>query len=392
MLRTSVRSFALVVAAASVLVAGAISPGVAVAEDAAAPPRASATQPFEPPLVVVGTAIERGEAYGKAYKQEIQNLLETELYAMFVGKPWDKEGMQKYAHECGRVTREVCPLMAAECDGIAKGAGVSYDDIILINLHEEIRQMKGDVTSQGHCTAVAVSPADSGDGHAYNGQTWDFYTRLAGLSAMTEWQRTDGPSVLAYGYPGMPMGAGINSQGIAVTWTSGNNKQTRHVGVPSYLMIGHFLAQKNLDDVEREAKRNKHAGIFTIVISDAAGNILNVEGGPGQDVVVERSKDRMARAYYGTRQMTKSPATGKVKLHPRCQQMYDLLESSSGKNDLATIERYFSGREYKIMGWQSPENKTLDIMIFDTTDRKAYVTRGPAYHLEWREFAFHDGK
>ena len=42
------------------------------------------------------------------------------------------------------------------------------------------------------------------------------------------------------------------------------------------------------------------------------------------------------------------------------------------------------------MQWKSPTAKTLDIMVFDSTARKAYLTRGPEFHLEWREFAFHD--
>ena len=98
---------------------------------------------------------------------------------------------------------------------------------------------------------------------------------------MTEWQRKDGPSVLAYGYPGLPMGAGINSEGIAVTWTSGGAKQTRHIGVPSYLLLGHFLTQPDIDSVVREANRNLQAGIFTFVISDAKGNLAERRGHAG---------------------------------------------------------------------------------------------------------------
>ena len=71
--------------------------------------------------------------------------------------------------------------------------------------------------------------------------------------------------------------------------------------------------------------------------------------------------------------------------------MYDLLKQTTGKNDREMLQRYFTEREFPIMQWKSPNAKTLDIMVFDSTARKAYLTRGPEFHLEWREFAFHDG-
>jgi hypothetical protein len=347
----------------------------------------NALKPFPPADVFSGTAHERGEAYGKLYKNRLHDLLNKEIYEPFTDNPFSKEALTQYAAECGAFTREKCPLIAAECEGIAQGAGVTYEEIMLLNLDEELRLMAKKKKKPGHCTAVATSPSDSGDGHTYNGQTWDFSVRWAGKATMTEWQRTDAPSVLAYGYPGLPMGAGVNSAGIAITWTSGGAKQTRHVGVPSYLLMGHFLAQPDIDSIIREANRNMHAGIFTFVISDAQGNLANVEGTP-EETAIEQPEGRLARAYFGTRKLTRSPAGKPLKLNPRCQAMYDLLKQTSGQNDREMLQRYFTERDFSIVQWKSPKAKTIDIMVFDSTARKAYVTRGPEFHLEWREFTF----
>jgi hypothetical protein len=216
-------------------------------------------------------------------------------------------------------------------------------------------------------------------------------TRVAGKSSVVDWHRDDGPSVLAYGFPGMPMGAGMNSQGIALCWTSGGMAKVRkgspRVGVPSYMLIAHLLAQSDLEGVIREARRDKHAGWFTFVMADGEGNLVNIEGSP-EGIAIEQPKDRLARAYFGTREMTAAKPGEDARLHPRCQQMYKLLAQTAGKNDRETIEKYFVSREDGIMAWKSPVNKTIDVMIFDTKARKAYLTRGPEYHLEWREFGF----
>jgi hypothetical protein len=68
--------------------------------------------------------------------------------------------------------------------------------------------------------------------------------------------------------------------------------------------------------------------------------------------------------------------------------MYKLLEQSAGKNDRKTLESYFLSPDDGILAWKHPANKSIDIMLYDTTARKAYLTRGPEFQLEWREFAF----
>jgi Acyl-coenzyme A:6-aminopenicillanic acid acyl-transferase len=378
---------AIALAATIILVAGSIS-SCAAAKTAEAPSLA-AQQAFPPAFIVAGTPRERGVAYGKHYRDEIRAFLDREIYQTFIGNPSSKEEMLRYAADCGKVAQEVCPMVVEECRGIAEGAGLSYDEVVLINLHEELYH-RGKLPYDGHCTAVAVPPSDTGDGHTYVGQTWDWMTRVAGKSTVTDWQSNDAPSVLAYGYPGIPMGAGMNSRGIALCWTTawlGKKGMSPRVGVPTYMLIAHLLAQKDLDSVIREARRDKHAGWFTFVMADGEGNLVNVEGSP-QGIAIEQPKDRLARAYYGTREMTAAKPGEDAKLHPRCQQMYKLLEQSAGKNDRQMLEHYFTDRDDQIMSWKSPSNKTIDVMIFDTTARKAYLSRGPEYHLEWREFEF----
>lgn len=370
--------------------------GHSAAAETSAPQASNARPPFAPAFVATGAPRERGVAYGKQFKDGIRQFLDQELYKALGGKPSSKEEMLKYAAACGKATREFCPLVADEIEGIAEGAGMSYDEIILIHAHEELyHRSKLPEAKHGHCTAVAVSPIDSGDGHTYVGQTWDWMTRLAGVSSVTEWRRDDAPSVLAYGYPGMPMGAGVNSEGIALCWTSAalaiSGKASPRIGVPSYALITHLLAQKDIESVIREAQRDKHAGWFTFVMADGNGNLVNIEGSP-QGIEIERSSSHIGRVDYGIPKMIVARPGEPRKMHARCEQMNKLLDQTAGKNDRKMLERYFTEREHGILGWKSATNKSIDVMIFDTTGRKAYLSRGPEYGLEWREFAFQDAK
>jgi hypothetical protein len=237
-----------------------------------------------------------------------------------------------------------------------------------------------------HCTAVAIGPPDTADSRTLVGQTWDWMESVFGLSRIIEWRREEGPSLLAYGYPGLWTGAGLNSAGIALTWTSADlGKQSLgvRVGVPSYAMLTHMLYQESLDAAIEQAKRNKHAGWFTFVLGDAKGNLVNIEGSP-EGIVIEPAKGRLLRVGYGSRKMSRTPADRAVALHPRCQKMDELLTSAAGKVDVPAMQRFFADPKCEI----SVGKPTIDMMVFDTTHRVAYLSRGPSYHVDWRKFTF----
>lgn len=358
---------------AAVIVASALS------AQAAAEGTEEALREFPPAAVILGTPRDRGLTYGALFRDAIHDFLAKEIYAAFVGKPSTKEQMLHYARACGQVVRAECPLVAEEFQGIADGAGLTFEEVVLINLHEEFYH-RPDLPKHGHCTAVAVGPSDTGNQHTYVGQTWDWMQSVAGKSRVIQWRRAEGVSVLAYGFPGMPMGAGVNAEGIALCWTSAGfdkKDQVPRVGIPSYMLIAHLLAQKDMDAVLREARKNKHAGWFTFVMADADGRLVNIEGSP-ERVVVEEADGRLVRVLYGSRQM----AGGN--LHERCQRMYDLLQETQGKNDLTRLQDYFADPKYQI----NVGNGTIDMMVFDTTARAAYLSRGPSYRISWRKFSF----
>ncbi len=336
-------------------------------------------------ITISGTPRERGIQYGRANRDGIRGFLEREIYQAFIEKPSPKDRMLEYARACGEVVREVCPIIHEEMAGIAEGAGIRLEELTLITLHEELYH-RGALPKVNHCTAVAVGPPVTGDGRTYVGQTWDWMESVYGLSSIVEWKRSEGPSVLAYGFPGLWTGAGLNSNGIALTWTSadlGNQAMGARVGLPSYVLLTHLLYQKDLESVIREAKRDRHAGWFTFVMADGKGNLLNIEGSP-RGVVIERSRGRLVRVGFGAAEMTRTPTGESVKPHPRCEKMYGLLDAQAGKTSLRTLQSFFEDPSCGI----SVGKATIDMMVFDSTSRRAYLSRGPSYRVDWREFRF----
>ncbi|MFO0429148.1 MAG: C45 family autoproteolytic acyltransferase/hydrolase [Planctomyces sp.] len=342
-------------------------------------------KPFSQAIVIEGSSHERGVLYGRLFSDRIHQFYEREILTAFVGKPAMKADLIRYAAACGDVIRSECAEIAQELEGMAKATGLRYEEHVLMTLHEELYH-RGVLPPVPHCTAVAVGPPETKHQETFVGQTWDWMPSVAGMSDMLHWKRTDGPSVLAYAFPGLWVGAGMNSRGLALSWTSadlGKPGQSPRVGIPSYVLIAQLLYQDSLDAVRSVAERNRHAGWFTFVMADGDGRLMNIEGSPA-GVKVEEIRGRLVRIGFGTHQMSQTPADQPVKRHPRCLTMESLLDQAGQQTDLSTLQTGFSDPSKGVCVGKN----TIDMMVYRTTDRKAFLSRGADYGIAWKEFGF----
>jgi len=368
---------------------GALLLGAGLARSGAA--RADARPAAGHALTVVeGKPRERGRKYGETFRTEVRSFLEKEILAAFEKKPSTKDALLRYAGGCLEEIRRFSPIILDEMEGMAEGSGLRIEELVLITLHEELWH-KGVLPPAPHCTAIAAGPPATADGSTYVGQTWDWMQSVAGLARVLLWKRAEGPSVLAYAYPGLWVGAGLNSAGIALAWTSGSGMGIAgpRAGIPSYVLIAQILYQDSIEAALAEARRARHAGWFTFVLGDGQGRLANVEGTP-RDLAVETSRGHLARVYYGTRKITGTPEGEPVKLHPRCRRVTRLLDEKAGKLDRAALKGLLAdhGDERDNGSAVCVHGSTLDAMLFDTTRREARLTRGPACSAPWQTFRF----
>jgi isopenicillin-N N-acyltransferase like protein len=341
--------------------------------------------------VIAGKPRERGRRYADKFKDNIRAFLEQEITRKFVQGATTRDTLLGYAGQCSKAVKAYAPAVMDELEGMAEGSGLSLEEVVLITLHEEVGK-RGVLPKVEHCTALAAGPPDTRDGNAYVGQNWDWMESVYGWSSMLLWKRPEGPSLLAYSYPGLWVGAGLNSAGLALCWTWGDARGIKgpRVGIPSYALIAQMLYQETLKDALEEARRATHAGWFTFVLGDAKGQLANVEGTP-EKLVVETTTGHLARADFGTRGITGTPEGKPVKLHPQCRRMCDLLEGSRGKLDRPTLQGFFGDHDSAIC--KHPGHKggfTVDSMLFNCTRREAYVSRGPGCSGRWKTFSFED--
>jgi hypothetical protein len=301
--------------------------------------------------VISGKPRERGRQYGERFAEGIRSFLENEIYHGFEGKPNPRERMLGYAGQCARAIREYSPVIHEELEGMAEGAGLPLEEIVLVTNHEELWH-GGLVPASDHCTVFGAAPPDTQDGATFVCQTWDWMESVYGLSSLLRWQRPEGPSVLAYSYPGLWTGAGLNSAGVALCWHTGRGGgKVPRVGIPAYVLIAQMLYQDSLAAALEEARRATHAGWFVFLLGDAQGKLATVRGNPEELEIVEG-----AGSNGGQLRAEGEAKVGLARLQENC-------------------------RRVKV-------KTTIDAMIFDCTRKEAHVTRRAGGVTPWKRFGF----
>jgi hypothetical protein len=147
------------------------------------------------------------------------------------------------------------------------------------------------------------------------------------------------------------------------------------------VLLTQLLYQENLDAVREVAGRNVQAGWFTFVMADGEGRLMNIEGSPERVEVLETTS-RLIRVGYGTHRMSHTPVDQPVPRHPRCVAMDQMLDEAAGQVDLRTLQHAFADPA----GGVCVGRDTIDMMVFDTTHRVAYLSRGSSYGVQWKEY------
>ncbi len=177
-----------------------------------------------------------------------------------------------HAHKYLPFAEESTPQYVDEMRGIAEGAGVPFDDILVLNCMEAITS---DALHLG-CTSLAVGPEVTAGGSVLIGHNEDWIPEDIHNVFVVHARPEDEPAYLAITYGGLLPNIGFNACGIAQCCDSVYPSDAR-VGVPRILVARGVLAARTLSDAIRAASnRNRDAG-YNHLIAHESGEMYNVE-------------------------------------------------------------------------------------------------------------------
>ena len=180
------------------------------------------------------------------------------------------------------------PRYLEEMRGIAEGAGLQDADVLAINVRTEVmfaakaRQAGSDARRVGECSAFAVTPDRSADGHTLIGQNWDWLLHAADTCVVLEVHQEAGPDYVTVVEAGLLAKTGMNSSGIGlVTNALVSDADLGEPGVPYHVALRGVLDAENISDAYAVLQRGFRSSSANYLIAAADGLAVDIEGMPG---------------------------------------------------------------------------------------------------------------
>lgn len=254
----------------------------------------SATQ-FFPLVDVAGGAYDRGHQHGRAVPERVA--AGAALYRAQLGH----RGLDEAT--IGRLARSMIPQIEAfdpiyleEMRGIADGAGVTLEDVLMINCRTEMlygfsrmkeEVMRHEAMEDGDCTGLVVLPKRSATGRLMHAHNWDWRQECVETGIVLRIRNGKGPDILAFTEAGALARHGLNSHGVSLT----GNAMSCHKdfqngpGAPVVLLRRRLLEASNLAHAMRtvwSAARYCSSNMILAQSSASDGCCISLEAAPDE--------------------------------------------------------------------------------------------------------------
>ncbi len=230
-----------------------------------------------PPMVeVAGTHREMGCQIGEARREQVQHSIENAH--VLIDQSYNTleltwEGAKIQSRKYLPFAEERYPQYIDEMHGVAEGANVTFDDVMVLNAMEA---MTMDALHLTRCTSFAVNEERTADGHVLLAHNEDWVPEDENDVYVISAKPNDEPPFLAMTYGGLLPNVGFNAYGIAQLIDSVYPNDSR-IGIPRLVLARAVLAAKRISGAIGRMLLPHRAAGYNHLLAHESGELYSVE-------------------------------------------------------------------------------------------------------------------
>ncbi|MNS69656.1 Acyl-coenzyme A:6-aminopenicillanic acid acyl-transferase [compost metagenome] len=237
------------------------------------------TQITQFPFVSVsGTPEARGRSYGQQAADRVRK--SAAMYGQtLVDLGYDAMARTELIAHFAREIEHFAPHYVEEMRGIAAGADVPFEDIVMVNARTEVvakaraeKKKAAELEPGDGCTGALILPTRSANGKLIHGQNWDWRAECAETAIVLRVRNDNGPDMLTFVEAGGLARSGLNSAGVSITANYlESDRDFRQLGVPLSLIRRKVLEQQHFALAIKAVATTPKSCSNNIMIGMAAG-------------------------------------------------------------------------------------------------------------------------
>jgi hypothetical protein len=341
-------------------------------------------------LVVDGSPRERGLAHGRAMKAEIRELVRLWKAELAQAFKTDADAfVRRFVAATGFVAaiRKWTPDLLDEVRGLAEGAGVDFDTMLVLQLPDECF-VHGGLAAGDRCSSVGFAGAAGRRGCV--AQNLDAPTFTDGFQLVLHVKPRDGsPEAFVLTQAGCVGLNGVNARSVGVCANALWQLAGASDGLPVAFVVRGLLQQRSADDAAAFLRRVTHASGQNYVVGGpaqvgsfecSANRVVRFQP-PGRSDVVWHTNHPLASDDFGAKyrefaakQVNAPPGSSEVRLKS--------LEGRFGKPatglDIAAVKAALESRDSADHPVCVPRGKKA---VFTFASTVAVLAERPEFHV-----------
>jgi isopenicillin-N N-acyltransferase-like protein len=285
-------------------------------------------------ITLRGTPFEVGHTFGRQARDRISRHLANQETVMAAIRPRDPEWWRREVRTYLEPYETLAPHFVEEMHGLARGADLTFEEILLLNVRDELAASRAPAVPAG-CTSFGCHGSVTGDGRPLLGQTKDTAAISQDLYVVTATYQEGRPDLLQMPYAGEMGVFGLSSAGMSAF---GNSIYVRGRGrgtLPWSLFRRLTLEAGSVDEVLALIDKHGVATPGSLTVGDRTGRVVAVENTDGGYGIVESQDGILVHANHidspglGPREDYREPErSGSCR---RQQRMRTLLDAERGR-------------------------------------------------------------
>ncbi|MGY8823398.1 MAG: C45 family autoproteolytic acyltransferase/hydrolase [Candidatus Latescibacterota bacterium] len=209
-------------------------------------------------LEVAGTPLEIGQQIGEIAREEVCGFAAIALERVNKTVAISRASALEIARQSAAHVEHYAPHMLDELRGMAQSSGVSFDNLMLLQVRNQLQP-----TEDAGCTSFA------GDA-AIVAQNWDNDPALDPFTLVLTRRPTGKPALMNITQAGLIAYIGLNSAGIALCLNS-LPAPSRTWGVPHYFTVRAIYESTSIDEAIQAVRRAQRAIPANIMLATPQG-------------------------------------------------------------------------------------------------------------------------
>ena len=263
--------------------------------------------PGFPVVELIGKPHRMGLAHGRVLARQIKanyavymdmimaNTGRTEVEVIDLAKPFRS------------FIEQAAPDLIEEMEGMAEGAGLDFDQILVLNARTELGY--SDQLAAAECSGLALAPSRTEQGRTLLAQNWDWLPAMKERVALLRLTPDNGPRALIFCEAGQVSKIGFNEHGLGQLMNLLMSPGAKY-GVPIHILSRLILGADSVAAAVDLVQKAVRASSTNFLIGDKSGRLVSLETAPETVGLVEMDNGFIAHTnHYRDPELAKTDQT-----------------------------------------------------------------------------------